>query len=294
MIGEVERWSPTRGLVVTTTLDPAEQGFLFDHRIDGTPVLPGVMGIESFAETARLPFPALYIVAVEDVSFLAPFKFYRDEPRALTIEAQYLLDGDTIVANCRLLGSRLLPNQEEPQVTVHFTGRVRLSAEEPKPATAEVPSIPESGVTSEDIYAVYFHGPAYQVLDLAWAHEGQAIGRFADNLPDNHHPPERPLLVNPRLIELCFQTAVLGQLGREAQMGLPMEVARVSVRHPESVTGRIVAVSDAGGEGTHRVRVVDEAGTVLVELDGYRTVQVPSPATPEQLAPLAEAMGAGE
>ncbi len=40
------------GLVVRTTLDPAEQPFLDDHRIDGTPVLPGVMGMEAFAEVA--------------------------------------------------------------------------------------------------------------------------------------------------------------------------------------------------------------------------------------------------
>ncbi len=56
MIGRVVStgvWSP---LVVETTLDPNEQPFLHDHAIHGTPVLPGVMGIEAFFEVAR---PAL-------------------------------------------------------------------------------------------------------------------------------------------------------------------------------------------------------------------------------------------
>ena len=42
MVGEVAT-SVHNGVVVTVTLDPAEQKFLYDHRIDGTPVLPGMM-----------------------------------------------------------------------------------------------------------------------------------------------------------------------------------------------------------------------------------------------------------
>ena len=76
--GEVEA-SLLDGVVVRTTLDPAVQPFLDDHRIDGTPVLPGVMGMEAFAEVARLLVPEWYVVAVEDVDFLTPVKFYRDE-----------------------------------------------------------------------------------------------------------------------------------------------------------------------------------------------------------------------
>ena len=75
-------------LTVETTLDPALQPFLDDHRIDGTPVLPGVMGIEGFAEAALSIAPGWQVEAVEDIEFLAPFKFYRGEPRPVTIEAR--------------------------------------------------------------------------------------------------------------------------------------------------------------------------------------------------------------
>ena len=46
------------GVVVLTDLDPAIQPFLDDHRIEGTPVLPGVMGIEAFAEAPACSPPA--------------------------------------------------------------------------------------------------------------------------------------------------------------------------------------------------------------------------------------------
>ena len=44
-------------MTIETTLDPEAQPFLHDHQIDGTPVLPGVMGIEAFAEAALCMLP---------------------------------------------------------------------------------------------------------------------------------------------------------------------------------------------------------------------------------------------
>ena len=70
--GEVVEANLLDGLVVQTTLDPTAQPFLNDHRIDGTAVLPGVMGMEFFAEVAGLLAPERYVVAVEDVDFLRP------------------------------------------------------------------------------------------------------------------------------------------------------------------------------------------------------------------------------
>ena len=77
MIGKIASMGLQSGLKIETTLDPAIQPFLHDHQIDGTPVLPGVMGIEAFAEAALCLLPGWHVAAIEDVNFLAPFKFYR-------------------------------------------------------------------------------------------------------------------------------------------------------------------------------------------------------------------------
>ena len=74
-------------------------------------MLPGVMGIEAFAEAALCVHPGWHIEAVEEVNFLAPFKFYKDEPRTVTIEAIYRPLVNGLVADCRLIGKRSLPNQ---------------------------------------------------------------------------------------------------------------------------------------------------------------------------------------
>ena len=130
-------------------------------------MLPGVMGIEAMAEAAKLLFPDRFVGAVENVHFLNPFKFYRNQPRTVTVHANFYPDKEDIVAECRLMGSRTLHGQSEPEVTTHFTGRVRLVAS-PFAAGKEsnVPAT-EDGLKAEgaQVYRVFFHGPAYQVID---------------------------------------------------------------------------------------------------------------------------------
>src|SRR5438045_5127848 len=125
MVGEVTS-SVHSGLVVRTTLEPVANPFLDHHRIDGTPVLPGVMGIEGFVEAARLLVPDGCLAGVENVDFRVPVKFYRDEPRTLAVTALVRPDGPDVVADCALTAERTLPGSDSPQRTVHFTGSVRF------------------------------------------------------------------------------------------------------------------------------------------------------------------------
>jgi NAD(P)-dependent dehydrogenase (short-subunit alcohol dehydrogenase family) len=292
MVGRVAGMGVHGGLVVETTLDPAEQAFLGDHQIEGTPVLPGVMGIEGFADVASLPLPGWRPVEIEDVEFLAPCKFYRGEPRTVAITAAFRRDGDQLVAECRLVGSRRLANQAEPQVTTHFTGKVRLArAPFPDDTTGPVPPSPNGkGATAEAIYDVYFHGPAFRVLERAWRGEQGPVGLFAQGLPADHAPSERPELVSPRVIELFFQTAGIWEIGRHGRFGLPQHVDRIVLHEaldaPQGRVEAIVEPRDTGFDG----RVIDGAGTVLVEVSGYRTIELPGGVDPEQRTPLADAM----
>jgi hypothetical protein len=272
------------GVVVRTTLDPAAQPFLHDHRIEGIPVLPGVMGMEAFAEAARLAAPEMHVVGLEDVDFAAPLKFYRDEPREIVVTAVVRPDGDGLVADCRLTAERLLPGHDRPQRTVHFTGRVRLGAQPLQAGDAQQPVVPPTGpvMTAAQVYSFYFHGPAYQVIESAWRTGETAAARMANPLPANHQPPGLALLTSPRLSELCFQTAGLWQAGREDVLALPMHVGRVRLL-AEPAGGPLLAVARQVGAGEFDVAVIDPRGAVVLALDGYRTVPLPMP-IPEKVA----------
>ena len=294
MIGKIVNAGLQSGLRIETTLDPAIQPFLHDHQIDGTPLLPGVMGIEAFAEAALRLLPGWHVASIEDVNFLAPFKFYRKEPRAVTVEAVIYPQRDTLVADCRLTGSRALPNQAEPQVTTHFTGRVRVTKQTPQAVTVPTLALPAGHIIeSADIYRLYFHGPAYQVIERAWWDGRRIIGLLAKGLPANHLPSELPTLMAPRLIELCFQTAGLWEMGAQGRMGLPQHVDRVSslLWAPESADTRLYAVVIPDrSRGRFDAEVVDMKGNRYLHLSGYRTVAVPGAVDAEPLKALQAAM----
>ena len=289
MIGTIASMSVQRGFAIECTLDPKVQPFLHDHQIDGTPVLPGVMGIEAFAEAARFLLPDWQVEAIEDVNFLAPFKFYRSEPRTLIVEAAIYPQHDSLLADCRLIGHRLLPNQTEPQVTTHFTGRVRLTKQRPKAASVPALGLPDGHIIeAADIYQLYFHGPAYQVLERAWFDGDHVVGRMNEHLPSNHLPPEKPTLMMPRLIELCFQTAGLWEMKNLGRMGLPKHVRHVSLlSKPDPTVGGLYAVvTPKPNEGSFDAEVVDAVGNRYVQLIGYSTVALPYVVDTEPLKAL--------
>ncbi len=240
------------------------------------------MGMESFAETASLIAPAGYRVgSVEGVGFNAPVKFFRDEPRVLTIKAVTMPDpngSSDLIAHCQLSAERNLPGRDKPEVTVHFTGTVRLTQQPADEEREEVSLEPgERQVNKDTIYTFYFHGPAYQVIGNAWRFDGGSMTRMEDNLPDNHTPGDRPTLNAPRLAELCFQTAGLWEAGREQRMALPLKVDRVRVlRDPASVEGGFYGLARQVGEGVFDCAIVDGGGNVVMRMDGYGTIPVPS------------------
>jgi hypothetical protein len=251
------------------------------------------MGIEGMVEVARLLAPGWALASVEDVDFRAPLKFYRDEPRSIELLALVHPDGEDLVAECRIEAERALPGSDAPTRTVHFTGRVRLSQAAPEAQHAEPPAREGAEVSADDVYRMYFHGPAYQVVTTAWRAGDGPAAEFAVDLPANHSPSDAPLQAAPRLIELCFQAAGLWEAGREGRLALPTHVSRAVVlagaTGEQPTEGRFVATARPTEDGFACV-VTDAAGTVAVRLEGYRTIALPQDLPEDQQAPLRAVM----
>jgi NAD(P)-dependent dehydrogenase (short-subunit alcohol dehydrogenase family) len=285
MVGRVKAARLYGGLEVETTLDPKEQPFLFDHQIDGVPVLPGVMGTEAFAEVASVLCPGFHVAAIEDESFLLPFKFFRNQPATLHLSAVASPGrvGEVLVS--AELRSVVQPKPELPaQERVHFKARVRMRREaEAKPKVAfKKPAARALGIGREPIYEVYFHGPAYRVIERAAVEGDRVVALMAAGLPPNAKPAQADALVAPRLLELCFQAAGLWLLVKKQTMGLPTALERVAVYRPEVAAGEkrlYVTVEVLRGGEAFDARVVDEKGLVHAEVVGYRTVALPGQRT---------------
>jgi NAD(P)-dependent dehydrogenase (short-subunit alcohol dehydrogenase family) len=292
MLGTVTGMGIYSGLTVETTLDPAAQPFLDDHRIGSIAVLPGVMGIEAFAELASLAGPGLRVAGIEQMEFLAPVKFYHDEPRTLTLAAIIRPDGGGgMVADCTLTAHRLLPGDDAPRPTTHFTGRVRLAAGGCEPEREETPNRHAGASAGHgDIYRLFFHGPAYQVIQEAWCDGGSAVARLARHLPPGHSPEGACTVAEPRLAEACFQAAGLWEIGHTGRMGLPAHADLITVLHRPRPDAQLFAVAHPAPNGGFDCRVMDAGGDVVVRVDGYRTAQLPDDVPADLLGPIRDAM----
>jgi hypothetical protein len=246
------------------------------------------MGIEAFAEAARLLVPGWHVLAVENVDFLAPVKFYRDEPRTLRVTALLHPAGAELVAECRLSAERNLPGTSQAQRTIHFTGSVRLAAQPYRPGHDEGEVRPQPPELSPDqVYRLYFHGPAYRVVGSAWRQGDGVAARFADDLPNQ---ADAPTVTGPRLVELCFQTAGLWEAGRQRKLALPGHVDAVRLGAEPAESAGLLATARPDGRGGFDCVVRDDDGAVVLRVDGYRTVRLPDPLPDDVCAPFRSVM----
>ena len=310
MLGEVKAAGLFAGLQVETTLDPQAQPFLAHHAMDGTPLLPGVMGLEAFAELSTLlgkdrDLGTHPVFKIENIQFFSPFKYYRCQPRTFRLSAHAQPEQKGGLAAHVELTSLIQPpararstaaastEDAAPVATgasplpgglkLHFAADIPLGAKDVR--ADELPVMPFSvpsdealSIPAADIYRVYFHGPAYQVIEKAGVSGETVVALMTGNLPPATEPAGAETIMAPRLIELCFQAAGLWLIQNKGIMALPMAVECVEVyRQPEEAEGRrLYALVTAVEEGLEfNAQVVDETGKVYVVLTGYRTVQLP-------------------
>ena len=92
------------------------------------------------------------------------------------------------------------------------------------------------------------------------------------------------------LIELCFQTAGLWELGVESRFGLPYYIREVRLWSVPA-TDKLYAVVTADPEhGSFDAEVVDAAGVQYLRLTGYRTVALSEAVDPQALKALQHAL----
>jgi hypothetical protein len=296
--GQVTAVDVNTGFTFEAELDPKAEPFLHDHAMDDTPLLPGVMGVEGFAEIACLIASRLgsaktsyRVASIEDIDFEAPVKFYRNEPRKITWRASVSPSGDGLVTDVILESVREL--KTGTQLTQHFSGRVILEQAEDgsgEPPTAQAPTWNGSATLDpEAIYRVYFHGPAFQVLEGVQSDGDRVIRKFRLDLPPMTGQPKETLIA-PLLIELCLQTAGVWEIGKTGVLALPTAIDRVIVhRTPESKATLYAEIEPKPGENDaldFDARVVDAEGNLYIELHGYRTARLPDPIDDQDVAPL--------
>jgi malonyl CoA-acyl carrier protein transacylase len=272
------------GITLAGTLDPTREGFLQDHALRGIPVMPGVMGIEGFVTASEFVISKLLTEGgtyrayeVTDVHFKLPLKFYRDEPRRLLWKVQVTRAHDILTAHVRMqsvLDTRL----GETKVLEHFSGKVQFAPDGKSLTQPKKFKYPEMNgraeVNAKDIYQLYFHGPAFQVLQGV-----QQDGEFVLGRCQFGSLEEVDRLLNaasqPLLVESCFQTAGVWEIGHDGRFSLPQSIGKLSL-YPISMKGHAVYTcvrprNTNSGRVTFDAWVMDDQGHVYMEMHDYQT-----------------------
>lgn len=284
------------GLTLEAKLDPEQLHWLQDHSIRGIPVLPGVAGIEGFTRAARhiantlsSKEGKLTLEKLEDVHFLAPFKFYGGKARSTTWQAKAFRTDRGIEIEARLLSfNQRIPGENKS--LLHFTGRVILR--EGKVERKGKQALPEKAsnqqLTSDEIYRLLFHGPSFQILSSANASEDGVVASLNLDLLRNL-TKENSSMIAPMLIESCFQTVGLYEAGLTGRIALPASVGTVTIHNQtigkDPLFSEILA-DTAGTETSYSGRVIDTHGNLYIEIDDYRTVAQAAVAEEAVLLPI--------
>jgi len=284
------------GIRLEAELNPEEISFLRDHAINGIPVLPGVMGIEGFSVASKHIASVLAsekggfeVERLENIQFLSPFKFYGNKPRTIVWNAVAYRMSEGLKVEVKL-ESDITRHNGNVKHTIHFTGEVYLASAIPVSDAVAIPPkwTKKQSVMAEDIYKVYFHGPSFQVLDAAQFSEGKVLGKFNKKLV-GISADDPGLFATPLLIELCFQTAGLFEVGATGMLALPQSVGALKIfKQPLNGVAIFAEVEThtVNGKYSFDARVVDARGNVFLELTDYQTSPLPYPAEKNLVEPL--------
>ena len=255
------------------TSDP----YLADHAIEGTPYVPGVMGLETFFETSTA-LTGEITKALKDVHFYLPIKLLRNRPQAVRVIGKAVGDNVEMEIESDFINSK---GVKMGNTRRHFTAKkmtdftstwdqVKVQAMSGLEAPLQV--------TAAEIYQKYFHGPSFQVLGgIIRVNERESLAVYNTTPAPQWTDGPRTRLANPMLIEAAFQCCGFEDMTVERKMTLPDGIGEVAVLNNQLPPARLYLYgvnkgTTADGKTLHDAYVVDAQGNVWVEIHGYRAI----------------------
>jgi NAD(P)-dependent dehydrogenase (short-subunit alcohol dehydrogenase family)/3-hydroxymyristoyl/3-hydroxydecanoyl-(acyl carrier protein) dehydratase len=291
LIDEILAFEEDRKVSVRKRLDPERDIYLKDHAIENVPYLPAVMGIEAFAEAAKLLLPEMRIKAMRDIQFKLPIKILNEKPVDIivTIEKTESRE-DEIRLSARIEteffnrdGIKLGDNR------LHFSAEILLSGDgislkKSRGNGAWLDMVKQFGESGEikidrnEIYQRFFHGPRFQVHGGVIGMDGNTIvGIVAEKNGDIFSFVKRPkMIANPLAIEAVLQNAGIWGMAKSKVVSLPDAIEELTFQAiPDTVDDLFIGSQHTGSENNRNIyeaELFDSNGTVFAALRGYKMI----------------------
>jgi acyl transferase domain-containing protein/acyl carrier protein len=260
----------------TVQIDKQEPAYLKDHQVQGAVVYPAAAYVEMALTAAHKSLAQNGAAGGSEAIELAQIEFQRalflsDEPVTL----QTTLSGNAFE----------IYSQSKPHWTQHAVGTVRrLQGDNPiEPLRLdEIQHQCSTTMPRSDLYEHFRdfgleYGPAFQGIERLWSGPGEALGQLRwpehEDLADYH--------LHPALLDACFQVMLGVVASDKGGVYLPIQIETLwvwSLDHQPGgqLWGYARLVEQGADHLVGEIRLLDEAGTILVDIQGFRCQAVGS------------------
>ncbi|MEU5540591.1 type I polyketide synthase, partial [Streptomyces sp. NPDC020362] len=245
--------------VFTGRLSRATHGWLTDHAVFGTVVLPGTVLVEIALRAAD----QLGCGRVDDLTLSAPLPL----PERGGIRLQVVV-GAADDSGHRPVSVHSCPDEPGQPWTLHAEGTLAPDREEPAaeppvwlPAGAR--ELPLDGVYDRLEEHGYRYGPAFRGLRRVWRAEGELFAEVA--LPDEQRATAGDFLLHPALLDTALHSLLPGVGGPDRGPFLPFTWAGVTL-HAAHASLLRMRLTWRGNE-TVSLTATDESGAPVATVD---------------------------
>ncbi|MHA1531994.1 MAG: hypothetical protein ACTSR6_08350 [Candidatus Heimdallarchaeota archaeon] len=243
--------------------------YLDHHRFNNTPFLPGVIGLELFAELGRILFPKKTIQRFEDIHFLSGIRLKKDNP--ITIYTNIIANDN--IADVIITSISKGSSENKSNSKVHFTTKMvfgsRVRERQKIPVLKKLPML-----TGEFIYQILPHGSSFQVLAELNSIENEmiAVGSFRKRQLFGWKVKE--LLTEPFILEAGFQAIGLMDFIINGRVGLPSKIKQITYFETDDKPYFIVGRENSEKSGFYDFSILSRKGYVHAKVNDFQMVEI--------------------
>ena len=250
--------------------------YLFEHSIDGIPVLPAAAALEMMAEAATVLWPGWQVVEARDYRLLKGLQL-----PALPQAVKVVINPPTYGDSGGFEVTAMLRTEDQGKTRFHYKVVLRLQQQFPDGFEWAAPGYKEQQLAVDQVYRDWLiHGPCYRVFDTAIAiAEGGAEAQVHSTRPAQwkHRAGEGEQWVfDPAITDVAAQMAWIWARAFKDKTALPARFGRV-VRYQTVLPEQLVMYFECQPtEEADLIRAnvyfVDESGRVALLIEGLESV----------------------
>ena len=271
----IQQFNRGHDLIALKTYSVPTDPYLEDHVVGKNPYIPGIMGLEGFAE-AVCKMRGQRPDNLRDIHFRYPIKIFPQRPEAEVI-TKAVESPDGILRMSVQTESNGINGRKHDAVS-HFTGAYSSDSVNSRWIAQEKPQIPSDSQYKADrteIYDSFFQGPRMRVLDGIISCDEKTVFAMAKLPEKTLWQEKKDMFFMPLVFEAMFQCCAWRDLKYENMIYLPMSI-RTALINPEMtvpnefyVLGRLTEKTDEGNVSVYDAWAFDGKYRLLAEMQGY-------------------------